>query len=201
MPTGTTRQSTPEKERQSDQSSSGEEEERGRESETGSDEDVDTEEEGEEGQVCGQVAEKQLESAITVYLRRVCSRQDMAPITKVTHTFTSQTHSIHCVCMHGSTTQMLKCQLDAKYLNSAVYAEVKGLQPFVDYMKECVRVAWALCIQTPHMTINCSEMVYKREHHKRFYNADKSRKDILMYMWPILTQFNGPVLVQGIVLT
>ena len=96
---------------------------------------------------------------------------------------------------------MLRSQLDTKYAVHTVYAEVKGLQPFVDYVEECVKVAWALCIQTPHMTIDCREVVYGREHHKRFYNADKSRTDVVMYMWPVLRQFNGPVLVRGIVLT
>ena len=44
-------------------------------------------EEGEEGegggQVSNQTAEKQLESGIMVYLRRVSSQQDLTPITKV----------------------------------------------------------------------------------------------------------------------
>ena len=64
-----------------------------------------------------------------------------------------------------------------------------------------MKVAWGLCIQTPHMIINCNETVYDPDLHKRFYNADKALVDIVMYMWPILTQFNGPVLVKGIVLT
>ena len=82
-----------------------------------------------------------------------------------------------------------------------MYTEVKSLPPFTDYMEECVKVAWGLCIQTPHMIIRCKENVYNPDFHKRFYNADKNSKDIVMYMWPMLTQLNGPVLVRGIVLT
>lgn len=44
-------------------------------------ENMDTEEQDELS--CNQRAEKQLESAITVYLRRVCSQQDITPMTKV----------------------------------------------------------------------------------------------------------------------
>ena len=73
---GAQRDSTPDRERQSDKDSSGGEE-------------SGTEGEEEEGQVCG--PEKQLESAITVYFRRVCSRQDMTPIAEVTRTYCSQT--------------------------------------------------------------------------------------------------------------
>ena len=38
---------------------------------------------GKEGQICKQMSEKQLESAISVYLRRVCSHQDFTPMMKV----------------------------------------------------------------------------------------------------------------------
>lgn len=38
---------------------------------------------GEEGHVCTQMAEKQLESAISVYLRRVYSHQDFTAMMKV----------------------------------------------------------------------------------------------------------------------
>ena len=96
---------------------------------------------------------------------------------------------------------MLVSKLDGKYGDHAMYAEVKGLSAVADYMEECVRVAWGLCIQTPHMTIDCSDTVYDPERHKRFYSADKRQTDIVMCIWPVLTQFNGPVLVQGIVLT
>ena len=40
----------------------------------------------EEERECKQMAEKQLESAITVYLRRVCRHQDIAPMMKVSTT-------------------------------------------------------------------------------------------------------------------
>ena len=97
--------------------------------------------------------------------------------------------------------QMLVSKLGAKYCDHTMYPEVKGLPAVADYMEECVKVAWGLIIQTPHMTIDWSDTVYNPEHHKRFYSADKRQTDILMYMWPVLTQFNGPILVQGIVLT
>ena len=96
---------------------------------------------------------------------------------------------------------MVESELDARYSDHAVFAEVRGLAPFADYMEECVKVAWGLCIQTPHMTIDCSETVYNQEHHRRFYSADKRQRDIVMYMWPVLYQFSGPVLVRGTVLT
>lgn len=97
--------------------------------------------------------------------------------------------------------QLLKSQLDSKYISHPAYAEVKGLASFVGYMEECVKVAWGLCIQTPHMTINWKDTVYNPDIHKRFYNADESMVDIIMYMWPTLTELNGHVLMQGIVLT
>ena len=37
----------------------------------------------EESQASSQMAEKQLESAITIYLRRVCGRQDLTPVMTV----------------------------------------------------------------------------------------------------------------------
>ena len=96
---------------------------------------------------------------------------------------------------------MLVSRLDAKYCDHTMYTEVKALTAVGDYMEECVKVAWGLCIQTPHMTIDCNGTVYDPEHHKRFFTADKRQTDITAYMWPVLRQFNGPVLVRGIVLT
>lgn len=152
------------------------------------------------GEVCNQTPEKQLESAITVYLRKVYSHQDVSPIiTVILYYYTYVL--LYKSCRDLSHMQLLKSQLDAKYFNHPVYAEVKSLLPFIGYMEECVKVAWGLCIQTPHMTISCKDTVYSPDIHKRFYNADKSRENIIMYMWPVLAQFNGPVLVRGIVLT
>lgn len=163
--------------------------------------------EGEEGQVCNQMAEKQLESAITVYLRRVCHYQDITPMMKVIVELQWLTARmvfgfLYIVVFHIiSNLQLLMSQLDAKYFNHPVYMEAKSLPPFMGYMEECVKVAWGLCIQTPHMIISCKDTVYNPDLHNRFYNADRNMVDILMYMWPVLTQMNGPVLVRGIVLT
>ena len=96
---------------------------------------------------------------------------------------------------------MLWSQLDKQYFNHPLYAEVKDLPPFIDYTEECVRVAWALCIQTPPMTISCRETVYHSGLHKRFYNADKNQANILMHVWPVLMEINGDAIVRGTVLT
>ena len=97
--------------------------------------------------------------------------------------------------------QMLMTQLDIKFSSQPLYRKIKTLAPYISYVEECVRVAWGLCIQTPPMTINCESTVYSPDLHKRFYNADKSSTDIIVYKWPVLMQTSGPVLVRGVVLT
>ena len=59
----------------------------GRGSSAGSGEEGEGEEGESGGQVSNQTAEKQLESGIMVYLRRVSSQQDLTPITKVQDLF------------------------------------------------------------------------------------------------------------------
>ena len=107
-------------------------------------------------------------------------------------------NSVSIISVHM---QLLKSQLDTKYFNHSVYTEIKSLAPFTGYMEECAKVAWGLCIQTPPMVINCEDTLYNPDLHKKFYNADKNSADIVMHMWPVLKQSNGPVLVRGIVLT
>lgn len=97
--------------------------------------------------------------------------------------------------------QLLLSQLDTEFSSQPLYSKIKTLAPYISYVEECVRVAWGLCIQTPPMTISCESTVYSPDLHKRFYNADKSSMDIIVYMWPALMQTSGPVLVRGVVLT
>lgn len=124
-------------------------------------------------------AVKQLESAVGLYLRRVCAKHDTTAIE-----------------------QDVKQKLLQKYSDHSPYAKVCELEPFLGYLKECARLAWDLCVQTPPMTINFSLTEFIPDMHWRFFDSDKSSDKILAYLWPTLLQdSSGVILFRGCVLT
>ena len=60
------------------------------------------------GQVSKQTAEKQLESGVMVYLRRVSSQQDITPIIKVTPQFFMGTKTTFVILQTCMTTRTMK---------------------------------------------------------------------------------------------
>lgn len=126
-----------------------------------------------------QVAVKQLESAVGVYLRRVCSTHDLSSIVKGVFS-----------------------QLAQRYSNTPMLPEIQKLQAFRSYVGECARLSWDLCIQSPAMVIHYSETEFNCELHSHFYTADKTSTHIVLYLWPALLQSSsGPILFRGVVLT
>ena len=96
----------------------------------------------------------------------------------------------------------MKQKLLQKYSDHSPYAKVCELEPFLGYLKECARLAWDLCVQTPPMTINFSLTEFIPDMHWRFFDSDKSSDKILAYLWPTLLQdSSGVILFRGCVLT
>lgn len=93
--------------------------------------------------------------------------------------------------------------LEDKYGASPVFSQAQGLDPIQSYIKECSKVSWDLCVQTPPMLIDSSEKQYNLDLHTRFYNSDKDMYDVLYYHWPTLLQSSpaGGVLFKGVVQT
>ena len=85
----------------------------------------------------------------------------------------------------------------------ALIAHVLDVGTYLAYIEECVRVSWELCVQSPAMTLNCSEKHFDADLHHRFHLADMTSSIIKSYIWPTLLQSSGPtcVLFKGVVIT
>ena len=90
----------------------------------------------------------------------------------------------------------------AKYSSSPIFDQAKDLEALHTYTKECSKVAWDLCVQTPPMVINYHEEQFNFDLHTRFYTSNKDLCDIFIYHWPTLLQSSpGQVLSKGVVQT
>lgn len=128
------------------------------------------------------LAVRQLESAVGLYLRKVCS------------VFNTEDIVLE-----------VKKKLHAKYTKEryTTITQIFEVGAYLAYIEECVRVSWELCVQSPAMTLNCSEKYFEADFHHRFHSADLTSSLIKSFIWPTLLQSSGPtcVLYKGVVVT
>ena len=101
--------------------------------------------------------------------------------------------------------QEVKKKLHAKYTKEryTTITQIFEVGAYLAYIEECVRVSWELCVQSPAMTLNCSEKYFEADFHHRFHSADLTSSLIKSFIWPTLLQSSGPtcVLYKGVVVT
>lgn len=82
------------------------------------------------------------------------------------------------------------------------YPSLKSCEGLLQYIKECVRLAWGLCNQTPPYVIDYETRTYRKESHVRFHTADPEKEVIKTYLWPALLEgHGGPCVQKGVVVT
>ncbi|XP_069166282.1 uncharacterized protein [Procambarus clarkii] len=82
------------------------------------------------------------------------------------------------------------------------YPALKTCEGLLQYIKDCVRLAWGLNNQTPPYLIDYETRTYRKEYHVRFHTADPESDGIKTYLWPALLEGRGgPCVQKGVVVT
>jgi len=129
-----------------------------------------------DGQLMLEPAVKDLEEAVTAYLRRATETFDLSK-------------NVEEVC-----SQIWATLYD--------YPCLKTCDGIIKYVKECVRVAWGLVNQVPVYVIEYEARQFRPDLHVRYHNSDPENDTIKTYLWPALLEGqNGPCVQRGVVIT
>lgn len=121
-------------------------------------------------------AARELETALTAYLRRATETFDLSK-------------NVEEVC-----TQIWATLYD--------YPTLKSCDGLIKYIKECVRTAWALTNQSPAYCIEYETRSYQADLHVRLHSSDTQSDSITTYLWPSLIEgASGPCVQKGVVIT
>ncbi|KAK9501800.1 hypothetical protein O3M35_012467 [Rhynocoris fuscipes] len=121
-------------------------------------------------------AHKELEEAVATYLRRTVDTFDLT----------------HCI-------EEVSSQLWATLYD---YPCLKTCAGLLQYIKDSVRLAWALVNQGAGYCLEYEERVFRRDLHVRFHSADADSNTIRTYLWPALLESpGGNCVYKAVVLT
>lgn len=121
-------------------------------------------------------AAKDLEQAISIYLRRATENFDLSK-------------NVEEVC-----SQIWATLYD--------YPCLKTSDGIIRYVKECVRVAWGLVNQVPNYVVEYENRKFQPDLHVRFHSSKTDSDLIQTYLWPALLEGeNGPCVQKGVVIT
>ena len=82
------------------------------------------------------------------------------------------------------------------------YPSLKTCEGLHLYAEECVRLAWALSVQTPPYILDFEAKIFDPTMHTRFHASNPDSLEILNVLWPALLEGdNGPCVNKGVVLT
>ncbi|CAL4085972.1 unnamed protein product, partial [Meganyctiphanes norvegica] len=82
------------------------------------------------------------------------------------------------------------------------YPTLKSCEGLLQYIKDCVRLAWGLSNQSPPFVIDYETRTFRKEKHVRFHMADPEKESIKTYLWPALLEGpGGPTVQKGLVIT
>ncbi|CAL4082796.1 unnamed protein product [Meganyctiphanes norvegica] len=82
------------------------------------------------------------------------------------------------------------------------YPTLKACEGLLQYIKDCVRLAWGLSNQSPPFVIDYETRTFRKEQHVRFHMADPEKDSIKTYLWPALLEGpGGPTVQKGVVIT
>ena len=82
------------------------------------------------------------------------------------------------------------------------YPSLKNCEGLLQYVKDCVRLAWGLSNQVPPYVIDYETRTYRKDYHVRFHVADPECDTIKTYLWPALLEGpGGPCVQKGVVIT
>ncbi|XP_070212165.1 uncharacterized protein [Littorina saxatilis] len=81
------------------------------------------------------------------------------------------------------------------------YPCLKACSGLLEYVSQCVRVAWGLCVQRSPYTINYEAQTFDDGFHTRFHTSDPDCKDVRSYLWPALVDSQGVCVSRAVVIT
>ncbi len=83
------------------------------------------------------------------------------------------------------------------------YPCLKTCDGLIIYVRDCVRLAWSLCTQTPPFIIEYETRSFRRDMHVRFHTSHQNSDHIKSYLWPALLEEspNGVCVHKGVVIT
>jgi hypothetical protein len=119
---------------------------------------------------------KELEETIALYLRKTVDKYDLRPnVLEVSN-------------------QVWNTLYD--------YPSLKDCGGLRTYIEECVRLAWALGVQSPSYVIDYETRRYNPDMHTRFHTSAPESVHIKSVLWPALMEgTNGPCVHKGVVIT
>lgn len=82
------------------------------------------------------------------------------------------------------------------------YPCLKTCEGLIQYIQDCVKLAWGLCNQTPPFSIEYETRTFRRDMHVRFHSSNQDSDQIKTYLWPaLLEKDKGPCVHKGVVVT
>ncbi|XP_039275827.1 uncharacterized protein LOC111052650 [Nilaparvata lugens] len=82
------------------------------------------------------------------------------------------------------------------------YPCLKMCPGLLQYIRDSVRLAWALANQTPAYVLEYEQRVFRRELHVRFHTSKSDSDQIRTYLWPALLEGpGGPCVHKAVVIT
>ncbi|KAK7582518.1 hypothetical protein V9T40_013963 [Parthenolecanium corni] len=121
-------------------------------------------------------SQTELETAITTYLRRTVDSFDISS------------------CITEVSAQLWATLYD--------YPCLKTCTGLLQYIKDSVRLAWALTNQIPAFILEYEQRTFRRDLHVRFHTSKSDNDQIRTYLWPALLEgAGGPCVHKAVVLT
>ena len=81
------------------------------------------------------------------------------------------------------------------------YPCLKACSGLLEYVSQCVRVAWGLCVQRLPYTISYESQTFNDGVHTRFHTSDADSEQIKSYLWPALVDAQGVCVSRAVVIT
>ncbi|XP_076368855.1 uncharacterized protein LOC143256066 [Tachypleus tridentatus] len=82
------------------------------------------------------------------------------------------------------------------------YPCLKNCEGLMQYIRDCIRLAWGLSTQSPPFVIDYESRVFRRDMHVRFHSSNQESNQVKTYLWPSLLEgVSGPCVHKGVVIT
>lgn len=106
-----------------------------------------------------------------------------------------RTIQLHCLIFQEVCTQIWATLYD--------YPCLKSCDGLIVYVRDCVKLAWALTTQSPPFVIEYETRTFKQDMHVRFHTSNQDEEKITTYLWPALLEGDakGQCLHKGVVVT
>ncbi|KAK7494663.1 hypothetical protein BaRGS_00014061 [Batillaria attramentaria] len=81
------------------------------------------------------------------------------------------------------------------------YPCLKACAGLLEYVSQCVRIAWGLCVQRAPYSLAYETHTFDSRVHTRFHTSDPDSDQIKSFLWPPLVDSDGECVSRGVVIT